>query len=668
MAKPVMPENQQPAASEPKATAIIALGLSLGCWLLAVRSYVVEARWSHGARTFFSRVLVGGSSDIAYVLGITVAAALMALLLRRRWQGRVLYAAFLLLAIVSLVASWINVKAVQMIGRPFTYPWLVYADFFQSRDGQAALAAHCTPGTLAQFGAQAGAMVAMAFAAGWGLKRLGRRRLARAMGGVAVVAAGCVYFPWAWNHPARSHVTEGKTANPVVEFAFSFVKSYQLPELFTMQTPFAPDDVRVAGERSGAGQMTASRDFPSARGKVRNVVVFVLESLAACYTDAYGAGYGVTPHLAACRSRAMRFENAYAHRPSTPNSLVSILCSLYPPPDIQTITTDYNAAPLEALSDVLKRRGYRTGWFNSGDLQYGRGGEFLARHSFDVLQDYRDRPGELLLTDTEQYPPAATGTDDVCTVEYAHRWMSRGGAQPFLAVIWTDMTHYPYHVHGEERPIVNRSDVPGQMLNRYLNALRRTDEAFGRCLRLLREAGLDESTLVIAVGDHGEAFGKHGTFGHASGIYEENVHVPLMLIHPSLFHGESNLAICGLVDVAPTVLHLLDAPVPGSWQGRSLFDSQRAERVYFQCPYSECLLGYREGSRTFLYNGSTGEHELYDLAADPLQTKNLIGSHPDLACVMEQRIAAWVQYQLRLMNKIRRGLPPWTLPAQAPTK
>ncbi len=665
MAKPVMPENRQPAASGSKAAAVVALGLSLAVCLLAVRGCVVEARWGHGALAYITRILVGGSSDVAYATTITAFAAGLALLLRRRWQGRVLCAAFLLIGVISALAAWINVKAVQMIGRPFTYPWLVYADFFRSRDGQAALAASCTPDVLAWFGAQVAALLVLAFALGWGLKRLARHRLSRVLGGIAVVVLGCVYFPWSWNHPARRHLVAGKTANPVVEFTFSFVKSYQMPALFTMKTPFAPDDVRVAGERGGAGQITASRDFPAARGKIRNVVVFVLESLAARYTDAHDAAYGVTPRLAACRSRAMRFENAYAHRPSTPNSLVSLLCSLYPPPDLQSITTDYNAAPLEALSDVLKRRGYRTGWFNSGDLKYGRGGEFLARHSFDVLQDFRDRPGELLLTDSEQHPPAATGTDDVCTVEYAHRWMSRGGAQPFFAVIWTDMTHYPYHLHGEELPIVDRADVPGQMLNRYLNALRRTDEAFGRCLRLLREAGLEDSTLVMAVGDHGEAFGRHGTYGHASGIYEENVHVPLMLIHPALFHGESNPAVCGLVDLAPTVLHLLDVPVPGSWQGRSLYDSKRPERVYFQCPYSECLLGYREGSRTLLYNGSTGTHELYDLATDPLQTKNLIHNHPDLAHVMEQRIAAWVQYQMRLMTNIRRGLPPWTLPTRA---
>ena len=158
------------------------------------------------------------------------------------------------------------------------------------------------------------------------------------------------------------------------------------------------------------------------------------------------------------------------------------------------------------------------------------------------------------------------------------KWVDQDAREPIFALLWTDQTHWPYTA--PESPAANGSaDTSSVRRARYLRALRETDRALGKLLGSLEERGLLESTLVVVSGDHGEAFGQHGNAFHRL-LYEEEVRVPLLLINSRLFHGERDTVPGGLMDIAPTVLDLLGDPLPAEWQGRSLFDPARPDRVY----------------------------------------------------------------------------------------
>ena len=161
-----------------------------------------------------------------------------------------------------------------------------------------------------------------------------------------------------------------------------------------------------------------------------------------------------------------------------------------------------------------------------------------------------------------------------------------------------------------------------------------------------------DSTLVVVVGDHGEAFGQHGHYVHGIDLYEEEIHVPLMLINRRLFHGETDSTLGGMIDVAPTILDLLGGPAPASFQGRSLFDSDRMGRVYLYTPRSKVLFGYREGARKFIYDAGADATELYDLHTDPGESLNVAGRSPGITLLGKQRLAAWVQYQQRFFADV----------------
>jgi arylsulfatase A-like enzyme len=215
-------------------------------------------------------------------------------------------------------------------------------------------------------------------------------------------------------------------------------------------------------------------------------------------------------------------------------------------------------------------------------------------------------------------------------------------------MLWTTMTHYPYFAPQEEVDFAT-DDVE---LYRYLNALRHGDRALGRLLAALDRLDIADDTLVVVVGDHGEAHGQHGERGHGSQLYQENIHIPLVLINPRLFRGETSDAIGGLVDIAPTIMDILGLPPAPIWQGRSLLAADRPPRTYFFSPLAELLFGYREGDRKYIYNASRGSFEIYDLGRDPTEQQNVYNDDPEVRDAILGRLAAWVQYQDRFIRSL----------------
>jgi arylsulfatase A-like enzyme len=194
-----------------------------------------------------------------------------------------------------------------------------------------------------------------------------------------------------------------------------------------------------------------------------------------------------------------------------------------------------------------------------------------------------------------------------------------------------------------------RDDAPSpETLNQYLNVIRQTDHQIGRLLDFLRERGLANDTLVVVTGDHGEAFGwPHGYYGHGLQIYQEIVHVPLLLWNPRAFASAGRAAtLGGQVDLAPTILDVLGiAEVPAGWQGRSLFDSRRNGRIYLFAAGYDYLLGLREGSMKYALNATTGREELFDLGRDGDEMVNLAETRGAETKLFRQRLAAWADDQ-----------------------
>jgi len=311
---------------------------------------------------------------------------------------------------------------------------------------------------------------------------------------------------------------------------------------------------------------------------------------------------------------------------------------------------DYNALP-----KVLGRQGFRTGFFNSSDNRFQNTEDFARAAGFETVKDYRDWTCETGVYEYTSISEKYLNTSsDLCTADKIIKWIEDNLERPFFAVFRTGMTHYPYF------PGKNPIDfgVETERYSNYLNALR-----FGKLLDYLNDAGIAEETLVVVMGDHGEAFGEHGTFVHAAGIHEENVHVPLAFINQQLFSGERSQLIVGLKDVAPTITDLLNLETPATWQGVSIFAKTRSNGVMFFAPWNGFLVGYRHGAEKLIFNANSGEIALYDLVSDPQERSNLASERPEQVDVATQKLAKLVAAQSHYIRMLVAGN---SLPAQAP--
>jgi lipoteichoic acid synthase len=293
---------------------------------------------------------------------------------------------------------------------------------------------------------------------------------------------------------------------------------------------------------------------------------------------------------------------------------------------------------IPTLSSELKSKDYRTSFFNSGDNHYQKAGEFLSYRGFDRISDSNDSictNGKFKVNGNDwEY---MDGRDDACTASQLLQWIDTDTTKPFFAMMWTYQTHYPYFFRGTEKKY-NYKDL---FFNRYLNALHYTDSVVGKIKDHLEKTGRMGSTLLVLVGDHGEAFGRHQQVSHGRKVYEENLHVPCLFFNPA-FSGTQAAYPGGMVDIAPTIMNFLNYKSPEDWEGESLLSKNENSRVYFFAPWSDYLFGYRHGDRKFIYNATTNQAELYDLATDPFESKNIIKENKEPTRHYLE-LAAWAQ-------------------------
>jgi arylsulfatase A-like enzyme len=411
--------------------------------------------------------------------------------------------------------------------------------------------------------------------------------------------------------------------------------------------PVAPVRVRRRGTAATtrpAGLRSANRD-----SKGPNVIVIVLESVALRWTS-FGGRYDTTPTLKAESAHAMVFDNIYAHVGRSSNSLASILLSVYPKLNFRDFTEEYPLVQRTSLAAVFRERGYRTGFMTSSDLSWAGWDAFLPSRGFaDVRDDHA-------LACSEEV--SSWGVEDRCLVDGLIEYIAREPGRPFFAMGWTQQTHHPY----EPSPGVpmldlldTREPAPDAYdLDRYLNVLHETDRQLARLFEAVRRASLADDTVIVVVGDHGQAFGyPHDSYLQGRTAYEEDVHVPLLIWWPRRYRTETHAPIVGShVDIATTIADLTGVPAAADWQGRSLLDPEHPPRAYFYVAQDEFKLGVREHEWKYIYDLRAGSDELYDVVRDPDEQHNVSREYPQRTARLRQRLAAWAEANRRQYERL----------------
>jgi arylsulfatase A-like enzyme len=395
---------------------------------------------------------------------------------------------------------------------------------------------------------------------------------------------------------------------------------------------------------------------PVGRDHRFNVLVILVDTLGAQHVGAFmNPSMNHTPQMDALAARGVVFRRAYATSPWTQPSVASVFTGALPSRHGMRAIGDPIRPDVETLAERLGARGFRTGALVSN---------FLLRPEFGLERGFSSyqSPGYL--------GPKTITSDDVTSRAIA--WLDDHVDSRFFLFVHYFDPHYSYRHHprfdrtsdyaGDLTPDMDiwelrrrRRDLTPEDID-YLVGLHHeeiafTDSQIGRLLDHLEALGKSTDTLVVLTADHGEEFMRHGWIGHTRTLYEELLHVPMIVAWPGVIEPGEITAPVSLVDIMPTILELDGDPVRRPvWEGRSLVpllsggdplaptrrifaevsflagleDPQRREKIAFKTS-----LVWRR--HKVIHDLLSDAWELYDLEDDPEELRNLIDQHPERA-------------------------------------
>ena len=372
-----------------------------------------------------------------------------------------------------------------------------------------------------------------------------------------------------------------------------------------------------------------------------SVLLISIDTLRADALGAYGSTRARTPWIDRLAREGVRFDAAYAHNVVTLPSHVNMLTGRYP---FEHGVRDNNGFRVpkgtKTLASLLKPSGFRSAGFVSAFVLDER---FGLANGFDRW-DSRVAGGEWSrgFMVPERPGPA--------TVAEATRWLA-GGSPPSFAFVHLYEPHAPY----DPPPPFAGSFAS----HHYDGEVAAADAALEPLLRPIVEQGRSGRTLVLLTSDHGESLGEHAELTHGVFAYEATLRVPLIVYAPALFRPRVVAEPVRHVDLLPSVLDVLGAPLPEGLAGRSLLPLLAGRKTgeippgYFEAISASInrrwapLYGLRDGALKYI---DLPLPELYDLSADPGETRNLASSRPqDL-----ERLSA----RLKRLRARDRGVKP----------
>ncbi|MCA9532091.1 MAG: LTA synthase family protein [Myxococcales bacterium] len=403
----------------------------------------------------------------------------------------------------------------------------------------------------------------------------------------------------------------------------------------------------------GARALTPTEE--AAPGARRNVLFLVLESTSATATTPYAPQQTTTPALARWATRGTLVESAYAVVPHTSKALVAILCGFPPRVGVRVSEAVPNGIPGRCLPALLRDQGYATAFMQSARGSFESRGDLVAALGFESFQ----HSGNLPTAGFQEANYFAHEDDILRAPARAFVAASRARQQPFVLTLLTGATHHDYR---EVRRYGTQTHDPhNPVRNRWLNAVRRQDHLVDDVLHDLTELGVLDETLVMVVGDHGEAFGEHGLRTHDEVPYNEVLHVPLLLLD-----GRAPGRVRGPVtqlDLVPTVLDRLGyEAVGGRYPGLVITpDMPEDRRIYAACYHELRCAVEIEGRRKRIHRYGVLPDQLFDLEEDPHEERDLVAlSAADSEAATEAarataRSRRWVQVTT-LMSQATDGV------------
>jgi arylsulfatase A-like enzyme/Flp pilus assembly protein TadD len=368
-----------------------------------------------------------------------------------------------------------------------------------------------------------------------------------------------------------------------------------------------------------------------------NLLVITLDTTRADSIGAYGNLQAATPNIDRLAENGIMFQNCYSATPLTLPSHCTIFTGRYPMAHkVRNNGTYFLRGEELTLAEILKGKGFLT---FACVASFTLLSKFGLNHGFD----FYDETFQLKQIDI---PYSAEIPADVIGQKFA-TWIEKNHSNEFFAWLHFYDPHGPYQTHAE----VDKKFMNTERL-KYEGEVAYVDLQIGKIISLLEAKKVLARTIIVIVGDHGEAFGEHKEFGHGVFCYDETLKVPLIFHNPVLFKRNMKIADrVNLADVLPSILHYFKIAIPEAVQGKSFHDLIEGEKEKQQrISYFESLYGLELNNWApvmgivaddFKYI-SLIEPELYDLGSDSAEQANLYLSKNVLAKELEEKLQRFI--------------------------
>jgi arylsulfatase A-like enzyme/Flp pilus assembly protein TadD len=382
----------------------------------------------------------------------------------------------------------------------------------------------------------------------------------------------------------------------------------------------------VAVAAAAFGGWWYARESPPHQGPL---ILISIDTLRADRLPAYGYARIKTPALDVLAADGLVFERAYSHSPQTLPAHASMLTGRLPFEHGVRDNVGYAVKDEErTLAEMLRSRGFNTGAAVSS---------YVLRQDTGISQGFTSYDAELPASAPES-SVGAVQRDGSETVDAAERWLASQSGQRFFLFLHLYEPHKPY------APPTRFSQYEP-----YDGEIVYADEIVGRFIQALKARDLYDKATIFVVSDHGEGLGDHGEQEHGLFLYDESVRVPFIVKLPhSEGAGRRVAAPVQHIDIVPTLLDLVRAPISGNLRGRSLrevLESADAavpeQGIYAEAFYSRLHFGWSElyslTDSRYRYIKAPRE-ELYDLQQDPREQRNLASERQTSAAAMRGAI------------------------------
>lgn len=455
-------------------------------------------------------------------------------------------------------------------------------------------------------------------------------------------------------------------------------------------------------DASFAGTLTPAQQKP-------NIVLIIIDTLRVDHLSCYGYLRKTTPTIDALALQSVKYNHAYATAPWTLPSIASLMTGMYPVGHgaDRLSETDYGDNPALAiaglnknytpLAALLKNSGYTTAGVISCVFLRNK---FGLNQGFDYYDENIPSAGNIMRTCAALpflnifFPIndflISRGHDDKRTGAQVNasvlKWLDRqNNTDPFFLLVHYFDAHQPYFPKK-----LGMKSVPGSIKSRYVKCanyidlekqitdsviqgqkkllpdekefltenydehIASVDAKIGQLFSRLKEMNLYDESMIIIVSDHGEAFGEHDLMLHGICLYEDNLHVPLIIKYPLSDQKKGTVDYpVSLTGFVPTVLSYLSIRIPDYVQGVPFSDRQhqvilannvKIPAAPWRLPDSidtDTVALLQDGYKLIKFINK--HDQLFNLEKDPRETMNIISQEGSPNPKLQAEMKTYIQ-------------------------